>query len=659
MNKHMALINTLIFKKVAFFSALYLASLTVFAKESPDYFNMSLQELLQIKVSVASLNPERIIDTPAVVSRYNMQDMSGMGLRTLKDLLSFIPGFVLQDSRTGGTTVMIRGLVEGFNQKVLFLLDGVPYWMPSHSEIPLLGMPLESISHVEVIRGPGAVIYGSNASAGVINIVTKQTQQSVLAVSLGSNQKRNGGGYIYHDISDDSSFSLAFEVQSEDGYEGEYTDVSQPGFYPQGISNDGADTKSEEMKSLLAKYNTGEFNVFAQTFKAVINAGGEPSTLITGQDLEHTGYLLHADNTWNINSNNIRVFSDYNRFSLTFEGNSLLGVGVHGGFRFADNGRENYRWRSGGSILHRVSDELNIFAGIEFERRNIEDYFIYSQATNNNVAKLISSQHTQENSLFTQADYTISQWRFVVGGRYTDNSQSGEKFTPRLSSVYKIDQSQSLKLLYSVGFNSPNFAQTYINAPGVLAGNAELTAETVKTLDLAYSYEENNNLFVGNVYYLKGDDFIQRKLQDGVINFFNTSEFERVGIELDYQRATPKYLFFANLSYIHQGNTTQKDDVIAPFTPKITGALGISYDLVQHQSVGLSLRVVGEHNNAPASYPLNVDYGYEKNAMAFFFTIRNIFNEDLVAADIVDLSDDQLVPNGDGINILTGLKYSF
>jgi outer membrane receptor protein involved in Fe transport len=190
----------LIFNRAALVTALCLASITVFAEEFPSYFNMSLQELLQIRVSVASPNSERIINTPAIVSRYDMQDMSGMGLRTLKDLLSFIPGFVLQDSRSGGTTVMIRGLVEAFNQKVLFMLYGVPYWMPSHSEIPLLGMPLEAISHVEVIRGPGAVIYGSNASAGVINIITKQTPQSVVAFSAGSHNKINGGGYIYQGI---------------------------------------------------------------------------------------------------------------------------------------------------------------------------------------------------------------------------------------------------------------------------------------------------------------------------------------------------------------------------------------------------------------------------------------------------------------------------
>jgi outer membrane receptor protein involved in Fe transport len=201
--------------------------------------------------------------------------------------------------------------------------------------------------------------------------------------------------------------------------------------------------------------------------------------------------------------------------------------------------------------------------------------------------------------------------------------------------------------------------QTYINAPAVITGNPELTAETVRTLDFAYSYEKDNTLFVVNTYHLHGVDFIQRRQQDGVINFFNASKFERSGIELDYQKATSKMLIFANASYIYQGDTMQKDDVTAPFVPKVTGSVGATYKIINHQSVGLSLRVVGQHNKAPTTYQLNTDYGYKKNSTEFFLTIRNILDESLVATDIVDLSDDQLVPNGDGINILTGVKYYF
>lgn len=161
--------------------------------------NISLDELLSLDVSVdvASSKVESIIDTPAIVSRYDTKDMQKLGLHTLKDVLSFFPGFVVQDGKVT-SMVMIRGISETFNQKVLFLLDGVPYWMPAHGDIPLLGIPIEAIDRVEVIRGPGAVIYGTNASAGVISVVTKKDQSKLVALKLNNNPLVNTSAYIGH-----------------------------------------------------------------------------------------------------------------------------------------------------------------------------------------------------------------------------------------------------------------------------------------------------------------------------------------------------------------------------------------------------------------------------------------------------------------------------
>jgi outer membrane cobalamin receptor len=184
-------------------------------------FELSLEELLQLKVSVASSREETISETPAIVSRYEASDLSLMGLRTLKDFLSFVPGVLVDDSVVGHSHIVMRGISEVFNQKVLFLLDDVPYWMPSHSQVPLLGIPLESIDHIEIIRGPGAVIYGSNATSGVVKIITRKRQASAITFTAGNNEVKNAGGYIYQDFNAQGSINIAAEVQREEGFEGE------------------------------------------------------------------------------------------------------------------------------------------------------------------------------------------------------------------------------------------------------------------------------------------------------------------------------------------------------------------------------------------------------------------------------------------------------
>ncbi|RKZ11220.1 hypothetical protein DRQ50_13945, partial [bacterium] len=221
--------------RVLMASLLILTMTPLQAQESADsdslsineLFNMSLAELMEIKVTVSSHRPELILDTPAIISRYDADEMAGMGLRTLRDMLRFIPGVTVQDHLFGQTFISIRGVYEGFNQKVLFLLDDTPYFMPSHSDIPLLGIPFSSISHIEIIRGPGAVYYGTNATGGVIKVVTRgygQSDQGENNLSLrgGTNSYVNGGGYYDTGQNDWGQLSAAFEVQRDDGYAARY-----------------------------------------------------------------------------------------------------------------------------------------------------------------------------------------------------------------------------------------------------------------------------------------------------------------------------------------------------------------------------------------------------------------------------------------------------
>ena len=85
--------------------------------EENDLLSLSLKELLNIKVSVASLNEEEISNTPAIVSRYSRDDLNRLGLHSLKELLSFIPGVLANDGTIGNTFISVRGLHEDFNQK--------------------------------------------------------------------------------------------------------------------------------------------------------------------------------------------------------------------------------------------------------------------------------------------------------------------------------------------------------------------------------------------------------------------------------------------------------------------------------------------------------------------------------------------------------------
>lgn len=614
---------------------------------------MELKDLADLKVTVASTRPESIIETPAIVSRYDMETLSAMGLRTLKDALSFIPGVVLQDHMFGQTIVMMRGVYEGFNQKVLFLVDGVPNFMPSHSEIPLSGIPIESISHIEVIRGPGAVFYGTNATAGVINVVTKKdTNNSRLSAAYGSNDTLNGGGIINHTFNEDAGLSLAFESQSDNGYDARYP--TYPG-YPGGTIN-----KAEEMDSALAKLRYKKANLLAQAFQSTANGLESPRQINNVNTLDYTGYLLHADYGDTTGNTDWKVFTDYNNFYLKFTVLDRIDGNTPGGYRFGDDGEQNYRWRSGSSANYHWSKALSIFAGVEYEERNTGDYQFYNAVTDATTGVLMPAFGLSEWSFYSQVDYTLGEkWRFLVGGRLTDNSITGTDSVPRLGAVYKIDDEQSLKLLYSVGFNAPSFTQLKADFLPVVQGNTGLTPEKIKTVDLAYSYAKGNNLFVANVFYLKAQNFIVSDRSTPTIHFYNASDFERYGAELDYQGVLAKqWTLFANLAYHAQGNGTDENDTTAIYAPKVTTALGLNYNFLPRHSIGASMRTISHRANSASLAQLNLDYQYKLDKLTLFSTLRNVLDEEILNPNIGEYNPRE-VPGGDGINFLVGAKYAF
>jgi outer membrane receptor protein involved in Fe transport len=628
------------------------------AKTADEYsveqmLGMELKDLADLKVTVASVKPESIIETPAIVSRYDMETMSSLGLRTLKDVLSFIPGVVLQDHMFGQTIVMMRGVYEGFNQKVLFLVDGVPYFMPSHSEIPLSGIPIEAISHIEVIRGPGAVFYGTDATAGVINVVTKKdTDNSRLSASYGSNNKFNKSGIINHTFNEETGLSLAFESQSDNGYDARYP--AYPG-YPGGTIS-----KAEEMDSVLAKFRYKKINLLAQAFQSTANGLESPRQINNVNTLDYTGYLLHADYGDTTGNTDWKLFTDYNNFYLNFTTQDRIGGNTPGGTRFADDGEQNYRWRLGSSANYHWSKALSIFAGVEYEERNTGDYQFYNAATDATTGAIMPAFGLSEWSFYSEADYTLGEkWRFLLGGRVTDNSITGTDSVPRLGAVYKLDDEQSLKLLYSVGFNAPSFTQLKADFLPVVQGNTGLTPEKIETVDLAYSYARGNNLFVANIFYLQAENFIVSDRSTGTIRFYNASDFDRYGAELDYQRVLAKlWTVFANLAYHAQGNSTDKTDITAIYAPKVTTALGWSYNFLPRQSIGASMRTISHRANSTSLAQLNLDYQYKLDRITLFATLRNVLDEEILNPNIGEYNSRE-IPGGEGINFLVGAKYTF
>lgn len=619
-------------------------------------FDYSLEQLLNTKVSVASYDQQKIMEAPLIVSRYSRSTLERMGIQTLEEMIEFVPGLLLQQTQSNNYAIMSRGLVDSFNQKVLFLLDGVPYWAPSHSAVPLHGIPFNAISHIEIIRGPAAVYYGTNASAGVINIITYQSTDNQIRGQIGDNI--NNAQLVFNTSRDDFWLTLSAEKQIDSGHTAFIENIS-PNF---GLPDETTFNQSVDKQSILLRGGDENYTLMLQAFESLNNDLDNTisvASLLT-EGLRYRGKLAHFGYSSDIGDTEFTLSTDFNQFSLKFPiRNSLVSLGQtgDGGFRFEDESG-NYRWRTAAKANTHINEHYSILWGYEYELRQTSEYQIYNQQDNSTLVPIMLARDLNEQALFFQHDFLISDWRFIVGGRYVNNQNSREHFSPQVSAIYRLDHRQSFKFLFSEGFNSPNFVQQGINFGPALQGNPDLTAEKIRTFDFAYTYSSNHQLFVANLFYVKADDLIQRSISDGIIQFGNTGKIKRSGFELDYQWTSEAFTLFSNASYLHQGDS-DNDDPAAGVAPKFMLSLGLLYPINDAHSVGLSDKFISSRAMANSHQQLNLHYQYTHQNIDVFLTAKNVLDEDLMAADVQNFTRDQLIINQQGQHWLAGIRINF
>jgi iron complex outermembrane recepter protein len=138
----------------------------------------SLEQLLNTPVTSVSKKEAKLARTAASVFVINQDDIRRSGATNIPDLLRMVPGVEVAQINNNSWAVSIRGFNQLYSNKVLVLVDGRSVYSPVFSGVfwDQIDMPLEVIERIEVIRGPGASVWGANAVNGVINIITKSSK---------------------------------------------------------------------------------------------------------------------------------------------------------------------------------------------------------------------------------------------------------------------------------------------------------------------------------------------------------------------------------------------------------------------------------------------------------------------------------------------------
>lgn len=158
---------------------------------SPDLTKQSLEDLMNIEVTSVSRKQEKLSQTPSAVFVIRSEDISRSGATNIPDLLRMVPGVHVAQINANKWAIGVRGFANVYATKLLVMVDGRSVYTDTFGGVlwDELDVPLENIERIEVIRGPGAAVWGANAVNGIINIITKTAAntQGAMVVAGGGN----------------------------------------------------------------------------------------------------------------------------------------------------------------------------------------------------------------------------------------------------------------------------------------------------------------------------------------------------------------------------------------------------------------------------------------------------------------------------------------
>jgi iron complex outermembrane receptor protein len=166
--------------KLAWIALLGFPGFIAYSEQPPDLTQKSLADLMNIEVTSVSKREQKTSQTAAAVFVISREDIDRSGAQNIPDLLRMVPGLDVAQIDASKWAISARGFNGQYSNKLLVLIDGRAVYSPIFAGVfwDSENVPLDTIERIEVIRGPGAAAWGSNAVNGVINVITLNAKDS-------------------------------------------------------------------------------------------------------------------------------------------------------------------------------------------------------------------------------------------------------------------------------------------------------------------------------------------------------------------------------------------------------------------------------------------------------------------------------------------------
>jgi len=568
--------------------------------------------------SIASGRPVPKKQSPAVTTVMTAQEIDRIGARSITDVLEYMPGVHVSQARSGVNVVSFRGISSESNSQVLMLVNGIPMRNALFGGKPFgWNMPVKNISHIEVIRGPGSMLYGGDATTGVINIVLK-TGSELKGGDAGTyigNQNTESGWIEYGDKKKDLEFSGSVQGGTTTGFKGLVTQDAQtivdsqfgthasqaPGYTNYG--RDDVDARVDvsykdwlQFRGGYQRFNNVQTGIGAyyaldnigSTNNNVFNADlSLKNQLSTTLDNKSTIYYLGQSPT-----SHLYELPAGTMGGLLPGGVLAVGSGFQGTIGLTTQssytGLTDHVITGGAGFINYWDSGTNQINAI------VSPYYV-QQIPLTNVSTfgkdpiLASTGRVNTYGLLQDEWNFASNWNLTTGFRYDYYSDVSPGISPRVALIWNPKVDLTTKLMYSHAFRPPSFLE--LNQP--MTASTLIKPETIDSVEFQVEKRWSRDLTTsGNLYWYKADNLITSLPTTSLVpvGFFNANSIDSVGFETEARYAiTDKLNTSVNYSYNGIPKTTSTGLMPTNMVKSLT-----HFQITPKWSIGLQTNWIGE-----------------------------------------------------------------
>ncbi len=435
-------------KKIWFFALVTHVGL-LYGQAHNELLNPEIEKILNEVVITATKTKRQLSTTTVPVTLIQTKDVKNTNALRLQGVLDESTGLNTVSSALG-TGIQMQGLDADYS---LIMIDGVPIIGRLNGVLDLSRLSVSNIDHIEIVKGPSSVLFGSNALAGVVNIITKSPTDKK---SLGLTAK--AGSFKTYDYTIDAGFSsgkykasMSANYYQTGGYDlaSNYqgynlsTDyygktVSPHDNYALSFQNEFQFTKKTKIFLNARYFNEKEVYQFIDADDKIINGSGRVKDWSVKPWLSHQfsaklkSTLRYSYNQYGTNTD--EIFQNNAVYSRAFYNEKYGVLELQNDYKINKN------------------NELTLGGG--YEREGVQ------------TSRLSDNQFHNANNKYVYLQYILThkdKLNVVVGARYEQHQNYASQFNPKLSFKYNISPKYVLKASIGRGFKKPDFKQLYFN----------------------------------------------------------------------------------------------------------------------------------------------------------------------------------------------------